>query len=225
MTDAVVVGTGLSGLVAAVEIAAAGRHVTVLDQEPPQALGGQAHWSFGGLFSSTRPNSDDFAFATRWSSPARSAGRPRSTAGRLLAAPVVPRISSCGRREARVVAFHGHALVSVAGWAERGPTPCPALRRGTGPAVIAVHCARSSGGETDGPSSGFAIEQTAGVERGAVVGVRGAVSPRASPSAARSARDRWRLEPAPPGDRRVGRQAATTTWHGSIGLALGLTVP
>src|SRR6186997_625502 len=50
MTDAIVVGAGLSGLVAAVEIAAAGRHVTVLDQEPEQSLGGQAHWSFGGLF-------------------------------------------------------------------------------------------------------------------------------------------------------------------------------
>ena len=50
MTDAIVVGAGLSGLVAATEIAAAGKRVVVIDQEPEQSLGGQAHWSLGGLF-------------------------------------------------------------------------------------------------------------------------------------------------------------------------------
>uniref|UniRef100_UPI000DF7BEF9 FAD-binding dehydrogenase n=1 Tax=Desertihabitans aurantiacus TaxID=2282477 RepID=UPI000DF7BEF9 len=49
-TDVVVVGAGLAGLVATVELAAAGRRVTVVDQEPEASLGGQAWWSFGGLF-------------------------------------------------------------------------------------------------------------------------------------------------------------------------------
>ncbi|MBW3562671.1 MAG: FAD-binding dehydrogenase [Actinobacteria bacterium] len=48
--DAVVVGAGLAGLVAATELADAGRRVLVVDQEPESSLGGQAHWSFGGLF-------------------------------------------------------------------------------------------------------------------------------------------------------------------------------
>src|SRR6202048_2832768 len=48
--DVIVVGAGLAGLVAATELAAAGRRVTVLDQEGEQSLGGQAFWSFGGLF-------------------------------------------------------------------------------------------------------------------------------------------------------------------------------
>jgi predicted oxidoreductase len=48
--DVIVVGAGLAGLVAAVEVANAGRTVIVVDQEPPQSLGGQAFWSFGGLF-------------------------------------------------------------------------------------------------------------------------------------------------------------------------------
>jgi predicted oxidoreductase len=49
-TDVVVVGAGLAGLVAAAELADAGTRVVLLDQEPEQSLGGQAWWSFGGLF-------------------------------------------------------------------------------------------------------------------------------------------------------------------------------
>lgn len=48
--DVVVVGAGLSGLVCAAEAYNAGRRVLLLDQEPEASLGGQAHWSFGGLF-------------------------------------------------------------------------------------------------------------------------------------------------------------------------------
>ena len=48
--DVVVVGAGLAGLVATAELADAGRRVVVVDQEPEASLGGQAFWSFGGLF-------------------------------------------------------------------------------------------------------------------------------------------------------------------------------
>jgi predicted oxidoreductase len=48
--DVIVIGAGLSGLVATAELVDAGRSVIVLDQEPEQAVGGQAHWAFGGLF-------------------------------------------------------------------------------------------------------------------------------------------------------------------------------
>ncbi|SNR33456.1 hypothetical protein SAMN06272737_103136 [Blastococcus mobilis] len=49
-TDVVVVGAGLAGLVATAELADAGKRVILLEQEPEASLGGQAWWSFGGLF-------------------------------------------------------------------------------------------------------------------------------------------------------------------------------
>ncbi len=54
-TDVIVIGGGLSGLVAANEIIEKGRHVIIVDQEPAQSLGGQAFWSFGGLFLVNSP--------------------------------------------------------------------------------------------------------------------------------------------------------------------------
>jgi predicted oxidoreductase len=48
--DVIVVGAGLAGLVVTAELADSGRKVLLLDQEPEPNLGGQAFWSFGGLF-------------------------------------------------------------------------------------------------------------------------------------------------------------------------------
>ena len=53
--DVIVVGGGLAGLVATVELANAGRRVILLDQEPEASFGGQAFWSFGGLFLVNSP--------------------------------------------------------------------------------------------------------------------------------------------------------------------------
>src|SRR5258708_6490511 len=53
--DVIIMGAGLAGLVAAVELIDAGKRVIVLDQEPEAALGGQAFWSFGGLFLVNSP--------------------------------------------------------------------------------------------------------------------------------------------------------------------------
>lgn len=53
--DVIIVGAGLAGLVAACELGDRGKRVILLDQEPEHFLGGQAHWSLGGLFMIDTP--------------------------------------------------------------------------------------------------------------------------------------------------------------------------
>ncbi|PWN37759.1 putative 3-ketosteroid-delta-1-dehydrogenase [Meira miltonrushii] len=49
-TPVIIIGAGLSGLVAAYELTKANKKVIIVDQEPAENIGGQAHWSLGGLF-------------------------------------------------------------------------------------------------------------------------------------------------------------------------------
>ena len=53
--DAIIVGAGLAGLVAAHEAVKSGLKVLILEQENRNNLGGQAFWSLGGLFYVNSP--------------------------------------------------------------------------------------------------------------------------------------------------------------------------
>ena len=53
--DAIVVGAGLAGLAATHELTSRGKRVAVVEQENAANLGGQAYWSFGGLFFVNSP--------------------------------------------------------------------------------------------------------------------------------------------------------------------------
>ncbi|UXJ68281.1 MULTISPECIES: FAD-binding dehydrogenase [Lysinibacillus] len=53
--DVAIVGAGLAGLVAACELVNAKKKILLVDQEPENSLGGQAFWSFGGIFLVNSP--------------------------------------------------------------------------------------------------------------------------------------------------------------------------
>ncbi|MEC3994620.1 FAD-binding dehydrogenase [Actinacidiphila sp. DG2A-62] len=147
--DVVVVGAGLAGLVATAELAAAGRKVILLDQEPEASLGGQAFWSFGGLFLVDSPEQrrmrvkDSVELA--WQDWLGTAGfdRPEDYWPRRWARAYVD--FAAGEKRAWL-REHGVGIFPVVGWAERGgflatgpgnSVPRFHITWGTGPGVVA----------------------------------------------------------------------------------------
>ena len=146
--DVIVVGAGLAGLVAATEIAGAGKRVIVVDQEGEQSLGGQAFWSFGGLFLVNSPEQrrlgikDSFELAHQdWMGTAgfdRDEDLwPRRWAEAYLA-------FAAGEKRSWLRAM-GHRIFPVVGWAERGgydamghgnSVPRFHVTWGTGPGIV-----------------------------------------------------------------------------------------
>jgi hypothetical protein len=146
--DVVVVGAGLAGLVATAELADAGRRVILLDQEPEASLGGQAWWSFGGLFLVDTPEQrrlrihDSFDLAwSDWQGSAQFDGTGDEW-GRRWARAYVEWAADGKRAWLRE---HGIRFFPVIGWAERGsgtPTghgnsvPRFHIVWGTGPGIV-----------------------------------------------------------------------------------------
>ena len=121
--DVIVVGAGLAGLVATAELADAGRRVILLDQEPAASLGGQAFWSFGGLFLDDSPeqrrmrNRDSRALALQdWMGTA-GFDREEDHWPRQWAEAYVD--FAAGEKRSWLHA-QGVRLFPVVGWAERG---------------------------------------------------------------------------------------------------------
>jgi predicted oxidoreductase len=146
--DVIVVGAGLAGLVAANELADAGKRVIVVDQEGEQNLGGQAFWSLGGLFLVDTPeqrrlgikDSHDLALQD-WMGTAgfdRDEDHwPKKWAEAYVA-------FAAGEKRGWLQAM-GHRLFPVVGWAERGgydamghgnSVPRFHITWGTGPGVV-----------------------------------------------------------------------------------------
>ena len=150
--DVVVVGAGLAGLVATAELVAAGRRVALVDQESTRHLGGQAWWSFGGLFLVDTPEQRRMGIAdTRdlaWQDWTGTAGFDRLGPGGE---------DGWGQRWARAyvdwasgekrawLRERGVRFFPVVGWAERGDgtatghgnsVPRFHIVWGTGPAIV-----------------------------------------------------------------------------------------
>src|SRR5947199_10177170 len=146
--DVIVVGGGLSGLVAATEIADAGKRVIVVDQEGEQHLGGQAFWSFGGLFLVDSPEQrrlgikDSFELALQdWLGTA-GFDRDEDHWPRRWAEAYVAFAAGEKRDWLRAM---GHRIFPVVGWAERGgydamshgnSVPRFHVSWGTGPGIV-----------------------------------------------------------------------------------------
>ena len=152
--DVIVIGAGLAGLVAAAELADRGKTVAILDQEGPQNIGGQAHWSLGGLFMIKTPEQrrmgirDSHALAANdWMGSAQF-DRPEDALPRQWADAYLDFASGDMRSW-----LHGLGMrwFPVVGWAERGggfanghgnSVPRFHITWGTGPGVLAPFIAR-----------------------------------------------------------------------------------
>lgn len=142
--DAIVIGGGLAGLVAAAELADAGKSVIVLEQEGENSLGGQAFWSLGGLFFVNSPEqrrlhiADSRELALQdWMGSAQF-DRPEDAWPRRVAEAYID--FAAGEMRSWLHAM-GMRWFPVVGWAERGGS----LANGHGNSVPRFHITWGAG--------------------------------------------------------------------------------
>lgn len=160
--DVIVVGAGLAGLVAATEIADAGKRVIVVEQEGEQSLGGQAFWSLGGLFLVGTPEQrrlgikDSYDLALQDWIGSAGFDRDEDLWPRRWAEAYVG--FAAGEKRAWLRAM-GHRIFPVVGWAERGgydamshgnSVPRFHVSWGTGPGVVAPFERRARDAQASG---------------------------------------------------------------------------
>ncbi|MCP2013564.1 putative oxidoreductase [Deinococcus sp. HSC-46F16] len=187
--DVIVVGAGLAGLVAAAESADAGRRVLLLDQEGQQNLGGQAYWSFGGLFLVDSPEQRRLGIRDSrelaWTDWQNTAGfdRPDDHWPRAWAEAYVD--FAAGEKRGWLTGM-GLRFFPAVGWAERGfqgaggpgnSVPRFHITWGTGPGVLEPFVRRVQEHTAAGRISLRFRHRVRGLieEGGAVVGVQGDV--------------------------------------------------
>lgn len=161
-SDVVIIGAGLAGLVAAHELVARGKTVTILDQEGRQNLGGQAFWSLGGLCMIDTPEQrrmrvkDSHALATNdWMGSAQF-DRPEDHWPRQWAQAYLD--FAAGEMRSWLYSL-GMRWFPIVGWAERGGSfanghgnsiPRFHITWGTGPGVLKPFEARVLEAEKSG---------------------------------------------------------------------------
>ncbi|QJS13603.1 FAD-binding dehydrogenase [Streptomyces argyrophyllae] len=222
--DVIVVGAGLAGLAAAHELTSRGRRVALVDQENAANLGGQAFWSFGGLFLVDSPEQRRLGIkdsaALAWSDWQGSAQFDRladedSWAVRWARAYVE---FAAGEKRSWLRG-HGIELLPTVGWAERGDLRAD----GHGNSVPRFHIAWGTGTGVVEPFVRYARQAARDglltfhhrhrvdelvVEGGTARGVRGTVLvPDDSPRGVPSSRDRA-------GDFELTAQAVVVTTGG-----------
>jgi predicted oxidoreductase len=189
--DVIVVGGGLAGLVATAELADAGRRVILVEQEPAAALGGQAFWSFGGLFLVDSPEQRRLGIRDSrelaWQDWLGAAGFDRDDDediwGRRWAEAYLD--FAAGEKRSWLRA-QGVRIFPVVGWAERGgytatghgnSVPRFHITWGTGPGVLAPFLRRVEAAVASGLVEPRFRHQVDAVitENGTVTGVSGTI--------------------------------------------------
>ena len=184
--DVIVVGAGLAGLVAACELADRGKQVLVVDQENSANLGGQAFWSFGGLFFVNSPEQrrlgirDSHELALQdWLGTA-GFDRPEDHWPRQWAHAYVDFAAGEKRSWLRQ---RGLRIFPLVNWAERGgygarghgnSVPRFHLTWGTGPALVEIFARRIRDHALVRFAHRHQVDELL-VDDGAVTGVRGTV--------------------------------------------------
>jgi len=188
-TDVIVVGAGLAGLVAACEVLAAGKTVTIVEQEPASSLGGQAWWSFGGIFLVDSPEQrrmrvkDSLELARQDWFGSAGFDRPEDEWGRKWAEAYLQ--FAAGEKRAWLHE-RGVRFFPVVGWAERGgdtatghgnSVPRFHITWGTGPGIVAPFAARFAAGVAAGRARILHRHRVDELltSNGSVTGVRGSI--------------------------------------------------
>ena len=196
--DVIIVGAGLAGLVAACEVVDRGMRVLILDQENSANLGGQAFWSFGGLFFVDSPEQrrlgvrDSHELALQdWLGTA-AFDRHEDYWPRQWAHAYVD--FAAGEKRSWLRA-RGLQIFPLVGWAERGgydaqghgnSVPRFHITWGTGPALVEMFARRLRGQSKVRFAHRHQVDELI-IEDDAVTGVRGTVlepssEPRGVPS-------------------------------------------
>jgi predicted oxidoreductase len=199
--DVIVVGAGLAGLVAACELVERGRSVLIVDQENEANVGGQAFWSFGGLFFVDSPEQrrlgirDSHELALQDWLGSAGFDRPEDHWPRQWAHAYVDFAAGEKRSWLRDRGLQTFAMV---GWAERGgyganghgnSVPRFHITWGTGPALVEIFARRLVGNPRVRFAHRHRVDELI-VDDGAAVGVRGALlAPSTAERGAPSTRD------------------------------------
>ena len=126
--DVIIVGGGLAGLVASNELVRAGKRVAIVEQENSANLGGQAFWSFGGIFLVDTPMQRRYgvkdSFELAWQDWQGSAGWDRLS-GDLPEDAWAKRwgrayVEFAAGEKRRWLQEQGVRFTPLVGWAERG---------------------------------------------------------------------------------------------------------
>ncbi|WP_027725678.1 FAD-binding dehydrogenase [Tuberibacillus calidus] len=189
--DVIVVGAGLAGLVATAELAEAGKKVLLLDQEPESSLGGQAWWSFGGLFLVDSPEQRRLGIKDSrelaWQDWLGTAGFDRLDDEDYWAIKWAEAYVDFAAGEKRAwLCSLGVRFFPIVGWAERGgyladghgnSVPRFHIVWGTGPGLVAPFERRVREQIQHGRVDYRPRHRVDGLvkKNGAVVGVRGAI--------------------------------------------------